>query len=55
MEQQEKNGEAVVIRAQRKSDVGGVEKEKEELRLLYEEGYREAEQSYERLMAYLES
>ena len=28
---------------------------KEKLRLLYEEGYREAEQSYERLMAYLES
>ena len=55
LEQQEKNGQAFVIRPQRKSDVGRVEKDKEKLRLLYEEGYREAEQSYERLMAYLES
>ena len=55
LEQQEKNGQAFVIRPQRKSDVSRVEKDKEKLRLLYEEGYREAEQSYERLMAYLES
>lgn len=50
---QEKNGQAFVIRPQRSSGVGRVEKDKEKLRLLYEEGYREAEQNYERLMAYL--
>ena len=54
LEQQEKNGQAFVIRPQKKSGVGRVEKDKEKLRLLYEEGYKEAEQSYDRLMAYLE-
>ena len=43
-----------MIRPQKKSGVGRVEKDKEKLRLLYEEGYKEAEQSYDRLMAYLE-
>ena len=55
LEAQEKNGQAFVIRPQKKSGVGRVEKDKEKLRLLYEEGYREAEQNYERLLAYLES
>lgn len=53
--EQEKNGQAFVIRPQKASGVGRVEKDKEKLRLLYEEGYREAEQNYERLLAYLES
>ena len=54
LEAQEKNGQAFVIRPQKKSGVGRVEKDKEKLRLLYEEGYQEASESYERLMAYLE-
>ena len=52
--EQEKNGQAFVIRPQKASGVGRVEKDKEKLRLLYEEGYAEAERSYERLKAYLE-
>ena len=51
---QEENGQAFVIRPQKKSGVGRVEKDKEKLRLLYEEGYREAGENYGRLMAYLE-
>ena len=51
---QEENGQAFVIRPQKKSGVGRVEKDKEKLRLLYEEGYREAGENYDRLMAYLE-
>ena len=54
LEAQEKNGQAFVSRPQKKSGVGRVEKDKEKLRLLYEEGYQEASESYERLMAYLE-
>ena len=51
---QEENGQSFVIRPQKKSGVGRVEKDKEKLRLLYEEGYREAGENYGRLMAYLE-
>ena len=55
LDAQEKNGQAFVIRPQKKSGVGRVEKDKEKLRLLYEEGYQEASESYERLMAYLDA
>lgn len=54
LDAQEENGQAFVIRPQKKSGVGRVEKDKEKLRLLYEEGYREAGENYGRLMAYLE-
>lgn len=53
LEAQEKNGQAFVIRPEKASGVGRVEKDKEKLRLLYEEGYQDAEKNYERLMAYL--
>ena len=49
-----KNGQAFVIRPKKASGVGRIEKDKEKLRLLYEEGYADAEACYEQLMAYLE-
>ena len=54
IERQEANGQAFVIRPQKKSEVGRIEKDKDKLIALYEEGYREAEACYEDLLAYLE-
>ena len=54
IERQEKCGQAFVIRPHKKSDVGRIEKDKDKLIALYEEGYREAEACYEDLLAYLE-
>lgn len=54
IERQEKCGQAFVIRPYKKSDVGRIEKDKDKLIALYEEGYREAEACYEDLLAYLE-
>ena len=54
IDRQEKNGQAFVIRPHKKSDVGRIEKDKDKLIALYEEGYQEAENCYEDLLAYLE-
>ena len=54
IERQEKCGQAFVIRPHKKSDVGRIEKDKDKLIALYEEGYQEAEACYEDLLAYLE-
>lgn len=54
LEQQEQNGQAFVIRPGQSGDVGRIEKNKEKLRRLYEEGYRDAEACWPRLAAYLE-
>ena len=54
LEAQVKNGQAFVIRPKKASGVGRIEKDKEKLRLLYEEGYADAEACYEQLKAYLE-
>ena len=54
IERQEKCGQAFVIRPHKKSDVGRIEKDKDKLIALYEEGYREAEACYEDLLTYLE-
>ena len=54
IERQEKCGQAFVIRPHKKSDVGRIEKDKDKLIALYEEGYQEAENCYEDLLAYLE-
>ena len=43
-----------VIRPKKKSSVGKIEKNKEKLTALYEQGYHEAEEKYEALLAYLE-
>ncbi len=52
---QEEKGQAFVIRPRKASDVGRIEKDKEKLRRLYEEGYQDAEEGYGRMMAYLEN
>lgn len=54
LEEQEKCGKAFVIRPKTKSPVGRIEKDKEKLTALYEQGYHEAEEKYEALLAYLE-
>ena len=51
IDRQEKNGQAFVIRPHKKSDVGRIEKDKDKLIALYEEGYQEAENCYEDLLA----
>ena len=53
IERQRENGQAFVIRPQRKSDVGRIEKDKEKLLALYREGYEDAEACYEELIQYL--
>lgn len=55
IERQCENGQAFVIRPKRKSNVGRIEKDKEKLIALYKEGYRDAEECYEELLAYLQS
>lgn len=55
IERQKENGQAFVIRPQKKSGVGRIEKDPEKLHALYEEGYRDAEENYEALLNYLEA
>lgn len=55
IERQVENGQAFVIRPKHKSDVGRIEKDRNKLMALYEEGYRDAEEKYEVLLSYLES
>lgn len=54
IERQKESGVAFVIRPRKKSDVGRIEKDKEKMIALYKEGYRDAEDSYEELLAYLQ-
>ncbi len=54
LERQRQNGQAFVIRPARANDVGRIERDTEKLKALYEEGYRDAEGCYDRLMEYLE-
>lgn len=51
----QENGRAFVLRPRKKSDVGRVEKDREKLIVLYEEGYQDAQDCYEELLNYLES
>lgn len=51
---QVKNGNAFLIQPQKKSDVGRIEKDKDKLYALYQEGYDEAAKQYDALMEYLE-
>lgn len=55
IERQQAAGAAFVIRPEKASDVGRVEKNKEKLRALYRQGYEDAENCYEKLLAYLEA
>lgn len=54
LDAQEANGQAFVIRPKKASEVGRIEKDKAKLRLLYEEGYQDAQDCYEDLLRYLE-
>ena len=53
IEEQEKLGNVFVIRPKHANDVGRVERDKAKLDALYEEGYQDAKDCYEELMAYL--
>ena len=54
LERLEKKGQIFVIRPQRPSEVRRIEHDPERMRVLYEQGYSEAEEQYEALMEYLE-
>lgn len=55
IERQQKEGQAFVIRPQKPGRVGRIEKDKDKLRALYDQGYEEAAACYEQLKEYLES
>ena len=54
IENQKKNGQAFVIRPKHASEVGRIEKDKDKMTALYEEGYKDAADCYESLMQYLQ-
>ena len=54
IENLEKEGKIFVIRPQRPSGVARIEHDKAKMEALYEEGYEEARERYDALMAYLE-
>lgn len=54
IQEQVKAGNTFLIQPKVKSDVGRIEKDKEKLIALYEQGYRDAENCYEELLAFLE-
>lgn len=54
IERQQENGQAFVIRPKQKSNVGRIERDKEKMIALYKEGYQDAADCYEELMAYLQ-
>lgn len=53
IERQEETGQAFVIRPQQASNVGRIERDKDKMKALYQEGYRDAEACYEDLLKYL--
>lgn len=55
LEEQEKKGQAFIIRPKQKSDVGRIEKDVEKIKKLYEEGYRDGLRVYDGVIAYLEN
>lgn len=55
IQRQQENGQAFVIRPQKPSDVGRVEKDVKKLKKLYRQGYNEAAACYEELLEYLEA
>lgn len=54
IEEQREKGEVFVIRPKQASEVGRVEKDKEKMKALYREGYRDAEACYLELLEFLE-
>ncbi|MCQ2522845.1 MAG: patatin family protein [Lachnospiraceae bacterium] len=55
LDELEKEGKVFVIRPQVDFEIGRLERNREKLLKLYEEGYKEAEERYEELMKYLNS
>ena len=55
MEKLEVEGKAFIIRPSVKSDVGRIEKDRDKMFKLYEQGYIDAQSQYEALIRYLES
>lgn len=53
IEEKQSKGELFVIRPKQKSEVGRIEKDREKMKALYEEGYRDAQECYAELMEYL--
>ena len=54
LEKQVENGQAFVIRPSYAMGINRIEKDKEKLKALYQQGYDEAAAQYDRLMEYLE-
>lgn len=54
LEQQIKEGRVFLIQPQMPSDVGRIEKDGRKLKVLYEQGYQDAERQYDALIEYLE-
>ncbi len=54
IEARQRAGKVFVIRPKQASEVGRIEKDKEKLKALYEEGYRDAKECYLELLEYLE-
>lgn len=55
IEKQRESGKAFVIRPQRESNVGRIEKDREKLITLYNEGYEDAAACYNELLEYLKT
>ena len=53
IEEQQAKGEVFVIRPKQAGEVGRIEKDKEKMKALYQEGYRDAEENYSALLKYL--
>lgn len=53
IEEKRQKGELFVIRPKQKSEVGRIEKDKEKMTALYEEGYLDAQECYAELLEYL--
>lgn len=55
LRRQQENGQAFVIQPANPSDVGRLEKDPKKIEALYQQGYKDAEACYERMIEYLES
>jgi len=55
IEEKQRDGALFVIRPKQKSGVGRIEKDREKMTALYEEGYRDAQNCYSDLLRYLQS
>lgn len=54
IEEQQEKGRVFVLRPRSRSDVRRIEKDRDKLIALYNEGYQDAQENYERMLEYLE-